>query len=237
MANVGDELGNLDFESMIGGPLIAVIKAQTQAAIASADFIQSVGFKKDEQGKLIEPFMVSFVYDKPIKDKDGNIVPTKYQLTVPLLTMLPIPFIRIEETTIDFNAKITAMEKSEQASSHELKAGLEASAGWGAFSAKLSVNYAYKQSSSSGSSIERTYSMAIHVKAVQDELPAGTERLLAILEKNIAEAPAPADRAPRTLAGGATNATAGRSRGVRRGAARTVRAPISASRKAAATEP
>jgi len=37
--------------------------------------------------------------------------------------------------------------------------------------------------------VERTYSLAIHVRAVQDELPAGTERLLVILENNIKEVP------------------------------------------------
>ena len=32
------------------------------------------------------------------------------QLEVPILTMLPIPFIRVEEGEIDFHAKITSME-------------------------------------------------------------------------------------------------------------------------------
>lgn len=225
MAGEAEELANLDFESMIGGPLISIVKAQTQAAIASADFIQSVGFKKDTDGKIVEPYMVSFVYDKPI-EKDGEVTSAKYQLTVPLLTMLPIPFIRVEEATVDFNAKITSMVKSEQSSSHDLKAGLEASAGWGPFSAKLSVNYAYKKSTSSGSSVERTYTMAVHVKAVQDELPAGTERLLSILEKNISEAPAstPRNVGPRALPAGRRGA-----RGVaaRRGA-KKAKAEVSA---------
>jgi len=37
---------------------------------------------------------------------------------------------------------------------------------------------------------DSTYSLAVHVRAVQDELPAGTERLLGILENVIEETPA-----------------------------------------------
>lgn len=193
---IGDELSNLNFEAMIGGPLSAVIKAQAQAAVTSVDFIKAVGFDHDDSGKITGPTMVSFKYQKPVETKasDGSvtITPTDYSLTVPFLTMLPIPFIRIEETTIDFNAKITAMQESNSASSHGLDTELKAKAGWGWGSASLKVNYSYKKTSTSGSKTERTYSMAVHVRAVQDELPAGTERLLGILENNIKEVPAAA---------------------------------------------
>lgn len=56
-------------------------------------------------------------------------------------------------------------------------------------SAELKVSYSYKKSTSATEKTERTYSMAVHVRAVQDELPAGTERLLSILENSIKEAP------------------------------------------------
>jgi hypothetical protein len=185
---LGDEIANLDFASMIGGPLNAVIKAQAQSAITSVDFIKTVGFDKD--GKVEQ---VEFLYTKsvPAKDAQGNptgqFVDAKQKLSVPLLTMLPIPFIRVEETTIDFNAKINSVQESTTASSHDLNASLGVKAGWGPVSAELKVSYSYKKSTSATEKTERTYSMAIHVRAVQDELPAGTERLLSILENSIKE--------------------------------------------------
>lgn len=189
---LGDELANLNFESMIGGPLIAVIKAQAQSAQTSVDFIKSVGFNaSDAKENPGMPTMVTFEYDKPVegKDKDGNvtITPTKYKLTVPILTMLPIPFIRVEETTIDFNAKITSVQETTTTSSHDLNASLGVKYGWGPVSVNLKVSYSYKKSTTAGSKVERTYSLAIHVRAVQDELPPGTDRLLSILENNIKE--------------------------------------------------
>ncbi|MBI2514489.1 MAG: DUF2589 domain-containing protein [Opitutae bacterium] len=190
---LGDELGSLNFESMIGGPLIAVIKAQTQSSIAAVDFIKAVGFDHDAAGAITGPTMVSFTYSKPVEQKDANgvvtVVPRDYKLTVPFLTMLPIPFIRVEETTVDFNAKITSVNESSSSTQHGLNAELGGKAGWGPVSVSLKVSYSFKKSTASSEKIERTYSMAVHVRAVQDELPAGTERLLSILENSIKEVP------------------------------------------------
>ena len=186
MPDPGQELASLDFESMIGGPLTAVIRAQTQAANTSVDFIKQVGFSKNEDGNE-EPTMITFEYMKNVENAQGEEEAKPFQLSVPFLTMLPIPFIRIEETTIDFNAKITSMQYRKSMSSHDLSAALSAKAGWGPFSAKLKTSYSFKKKNQSGSETNRTYSMAIHVRAVQDELPAGTERLLGILESAIDE--------------------------------------------------
>ena len=135
---IGDELASLDFESMIGGPLNAVIKAQAQAAVTSVDFIKAVGFDTDDAGNVTGPTMITFKYMKPVETTvtEGDtttttVTPQPYELTVPFLTMLPIPFIRVEETTIDFNAKITAVQESSSTSSHGLDTELKAKAGWG----------------------------------------------------------------------------------------------------------
>ena len=67
----GRELASIDFESMLGGPLRAVVNAQAQAAMSSVNFIKSVGFKpgnvedptKAETG---EPIYVAFKYPKEL---------------------------------------------------------------------------------------------------------------------------------------------------------------------------
>lgn len=187
--NIGQELTSIDFQSMIGGPLNAVVKAQAQSAQTSVDFIKSVGFNSTD-GK---PTMVTFEYDKVIEKKDaaGVITPiaTPMKLTVPILTMLPIPFIRVEEVTIDFNAKINSVVESTTASSSELNASLAVKGGWGPVSAELKCSYSNKKSTSATDKTERTYSLVIHVRAVQDELPAGMEKLLGVLENSIKEVP------------------------------------------------
>ncbi|MDD2666656.1 MAG: DUF2589 domain-containing protein [Methanocellales archaeon] len=215
MPSPGQELSSIDFESMIGGPLVAVINAQAQAAMSTVNFIKEVGFKKPsaEQNaggdtSTEKPIYVTFKYPKelapyqpaipadpsatpPVEAKEA--VPAVFEtqeLRVPILTILPVPFIRIEETTIDFNAKINSVEYRKTDTNLKVDSSLEAKAGWLWGSAKLKVSTAYQRTTQEGNSVDRTYSLAIHVKAVQDEMPAGMEKMLSILEGAITSVPA-----------------------------------------------
>ena len=214
MPTPGQELSSIDFESMLGGPLIAVVNAQAQSSMASVNFIKEVGFTQPQQQgnaggdtETGQPIYVKFKYQKELAPYEPAIaadntvdpvvpgsaaVPAKFEaqeLEVPILTMLPIPFIRIEETTIDFNAKINSVEYRKSDSNLNVSAALEAKAGWMWGSAKLKVSTSYQRSSSQGNTVNRSYSMAVHIKAVQDEMPAGMERVLGILEGAISAQP------------------------------------------------
>jgi hypothetical protein len=215
MPTPGQELSSIDFESMIGGPLVAVINAQAQAAMSTVNFIKEVGFKKpsaeQEAGgdtSTEDPIYVSFKYPKELSPYVPAVpanpsatppipaspaVPAVYEtqeLKVPILTILPIPYIRIEMVTIDFNAKINSVEYRKTNTDLKVNASLEAKAGWLWGSAKLKVSTSFQRTTQEGNSVNRTYSLAIHVKAVQDEMPAGMERMLGILEGAITSKPA-----------------------------------------------
>ena len=219
MPTPGQELATIDFESMLGGPLVAVINAQAQAAVSTVNFIKLVGFKKSAEEAAggdtttQEPIYVTFKYPKelnpyqpavPADPGDPAAVPPRpataaraavpavyetQQLQVPILTMLPIPFIRIDLTTIDFNAKINSVEYRKIDTNLKIDASLEASAGWLWGSAKLKVSTSFQRTTQQGNTVDRTYSMAVHIKAVQDEMPAGMERVLGILEGAIVSTP------------------------------------------------
>jgi len=215
MPSPGQELSSIDFESMIGGPLVAVINAQAQAAMSTVNFIKEVGFKKpsaeQEAGgdtSTEDPIYVSFKYPKELSPYVPAVpanpsatppipaspaVPAVYEtqeLKVPILTILPIPYIRIEMVTIDFNAKINSVEYRKTNTDLKVNASIEAKAGWLWGSAKLKVSTSFQRTTQEGNSVNRTYSLAIHVKAVQDEMPAGMERMLGILEGAITSKPA-----------------------------------------------
>ena len=219
MPNPGQELASIDFAAMLGGPLVAVINAQAQAAISTVNFIKEVGFKKPPEQvaggdtSTMDPIYVTFQYPKeltpyqpaiPADAGDAAAVPPRparaavaavlavfqtQQLQVPILTMLPIPFIRIDLTTIDFNAKINSVEYQKTDTNLKIDAALEARAGWLWGSAKLNVSTSYQRTTQQGNTVDRTYSMAVHIKAVQDEMPAGMEKLLGILEGAISAKP------------------------------------------------
>lgn len=207
MPSPGQELASIDFESMLGGPLVAVVNAQAQSAMATVNFIKEVGFKKpdDEEDaggdtSTKDPIYVTFRYPKEIRPYEpGNpatgVAPTPaeyqdFELQVPLLTIVPIPYLRMDETTVDFNAKINSIEYRKTDTRLKIDSSLEAKAGWLWGSAKLKVSASYQRNSQQGNKVTRNYTMAVHIKAVQDEMPAGMEQVLGVLEGAIASQPA-----------------------------------------------
>jgi Protein of unknown function (DUF2589) len=97
----------------------------------------------------------------------------------------PVSWPQIAECTIEFNAKINSITKSNL----DFSLGLEASAsGGGAIGpveAKFSASFSTKITHSSSNTEEREYSMNIMVKASQSEMPSGMSRILSILEEAI----------------------------------------------------
>ena len=106
-------------------------------------------------------------------------------IEVPILTLVPIPCLRIEEVTIDFNAKINSVEYHKIDTSLKIDGNLAVRQRWPSGSAKLNVAVAYQRNTQQGTTVERTFSLAIHIKIVQDEMPGGMEKVLGILEDAI----------------------------------------------------
>ena len=192
------ELQQIPFSHLIGSPLKAAVEAQAMAAQSTIEFIHKVGFKEPATGPTDLVFAdpaadadageirtVTFSYEK----KDENEELKKYSLTVPFLAITPIPYIRIDEMTIDFNAKLTDAVTRNTNSEFKLDTSLSASysAFWSPVKVDARVSATYNQKSSTTEHQQREYSMQIHVRAVQDEMPAGLSRMLDMLEQAIQE--------------------------------------------------
>jgi hypothetical protein len=113
-------------------------------------------------------------------------------LDVPILTILPIPFIRIEEFNLAFNAKIDSMESTQVESSNSVSGTLNVNQRWPGGSANLSVSASHQSKSTSGTEVQRSYALSITVKAIQDDMPRGMEKVLGILERAMREQPSTA---------------------------------------------
>ena len=281
MPTPGQELASIDFASMLGGPLVAAVNAQAQAAMSAVNFIKEVGFEKikneqdpahSETGK---PIYVTFKYPKEISPFQPAVpatitlsvtssgtgytsaptvsitggggtgaqatamvsggavtdlsmtspgtgytsaptisfsggggtgaaasatlvaaqpaVPAQFQdmkLEVPILTMLPIPYLRIDDVTIDFNAKINSVEYTKIDTSLKIDVTTEGHGGWSWGGCKLSASFGYQRNTQEGNTVTRDYSMVVHIKAVQDEMPGGMERILDTLMTNLRSQPA-----------------------------------------------
>ncbi|WP_046758983.1 DUF2589 domain-containing protein [Kordia jejudonensis] len=173
-----NEIASINFSAMLGKPLTAVIDAQAAAALSTVDFINEVGLNDDGTVKTVE-----FDY---LKDVDGTTSLVK--LTTPLLTILPIPFLRVADTTIDFNAKISSVTKVETVATHKLDLSAELSLRWAFGRFNFKGSYSYQKKNSYSDEAKRSYSMNVKIHAVQDEMPAGMSRVLDMLEESIREA-------------------------------------------------
>lgn len=175
--NLTAELNNIDFRKMIGGPLQAAVDAQVASSLATVDFINKVGFKTDAEGNNRELVMVDFTHKRVDVDASGNPVNKETSVRVPLLAMLPIPSLRIEYVIIDFNVKLNSVES--RTTSDALGVNAEVKGGWGPVSFKVSASYQRK--TATGVEVKKEYALNVNVKAVQDEIPAGLEKILGII--------------------------------------------------------
>lgn len=176
-------LQGIPFSSLMGGPLNAAIDAQVNAAKSTVDFIQNVGLTGPAENR--RPIQVEFIYYV-----DGR----ETKLMVPLLTIVPIPYLAVDEVDIKFKASISAAASTyqEDSTSSDLKAGgsLDAEVGWGPFSAKAHFEASYSSKKDSKATQDSKYSveytMDVHIHAKQDSMPAGLAKVLNILEQSIA---------------------------------------------------
>lgn len=110
-------------------------------------------------------------------------------LQVPLLTIVPIPFIRVASTDIEMNVKINSINKSDESSDTNVTSGMSASASARSFFARGNVNInasvSHQKKSSSSEEVKKEYSLNIKIHAVQDDIPVGMSRILDILEESI----------------------------------------------------
>ena len=210
MSYVNRTLRSLPFGRIIGGPMIAAIHAQALAAKSTVNFIKEVGFKsapEDQDGNQDENMgdvrNVTFKYKRKTAGGSGvgnEAGEEEVSLTVPILTIVPIPYIRIDEMTIRFTANITEQQeyKSASASSGSVATDTTMNFKAGGFlspvkfnlNAKVSTRNNWSSSSSNKVNTSTQYTMDVQVRAVQDEMPAGLARVLDIMEQAILEKPA-----------------------------------------------
>lgn len=281
MFNPASEISSINFGSIIGGALNAVVNAQKESAETTVSFVKRVGFmpgkidpKTGQEVGVGEPINVSFAYDKEVspahvatskeyqvvvesggsgftdtssivlkigndeisgtvtldgdkiesvtlnanppetaKNNDtisveggggkdatlklkvieaGKNVPALYQkmkIDVPILTMMPIPFIKIDYTDIEFNVKINSVSNTSSSDNSNTSVKSDSQfgyKGWG-FNASTTLNASFsnQKASSSSEEVKKDYSLNIKVHAVQDDMPAGMAKILDILEENI----------------------------------------------------
>lgn len=181
-------------------PLSAVVRAQAAAAFTTVQYIKSVGF--DENNRSI---LVAFKYNIT---NPATGFPREHVIAVPILSIVPIPFLlvrvlpnqlviascligfamaplQIDECIIEFNAKISSVTRSETAIASQYSQSTTRSMNFLFYSSSMTSSYSSQKAEKRSSKENREYSMKVRVKAVQDDMPAGTAKMLGVLESVI----------------------------------------------------
>lgn len=188
MLSQGKELAAIDFAQVIGGPLEAVITAQARAAAVTTEFIQNTAFEKDSSAaggaagtgpqKLK---VVEFNYGQMMGSIAGGPSADALVIRVPLLTMLPIPFIRVDSMTIDLNVTLHSTQTTNETNEASVNTNVSGEYAGTKFSTSITDKNTYQNDMV----IDDTYSLHVTVHAVQDQMPGGMQNVLNIFSNVI----------------------------------------------------
>ncbi|MGZ9140663.1 MAG: DUF2589 domain-containing protein [Nitrospira sp.] len=214
-ANIGAELQALPLEYMLGTPLTAVIKAQALAAQTTVAFIEKVGLEENPSTGELSVRTAEFSFNQPVPDpaNPGAMIVQPTTLTVPILTMAPIPFIRVSDLNVTFEFKIRDVSSSQSKAEITAKTGFENTTsvegkigigggvmgflggpkGSSSLESKTNVTASVSATyqSSNRQTTDRSATFKMTMNAVQDALPEGLSRLLTILNDSINSQRAP----------------------------------------------
>ena len=172
------EFQALPLEAIIAAPLKGAIEAQALAAATTKAFIESM---LDKDGK---PIAVSFKVASNSVDSSGASISKTTSIDAPLLSMVPIPHLRIDSLTTHFKYEINTAEKKE----NEFSWGVSATVGSTGLLAKfvsVSLNGSVSSKSREESTMNRSGILEITVHASESPIPEGLAKILNLLSSSI----------------------------------------------------
>jgi hypothetical protein len=163
---------------LLGAPMAAIVQAEGIAARATAEFIKEVGFTgisdsiDGDYGRIRN---VTFSYERINADGTTELA----KLSVPLLTIIPIPSIQVAEAEIEFDLAMTQPESSPVPKDDSRLGNFSSYK-----SVQLKAIFAKKPNPSTNSPVTTTATsnMNVKIRLVQSELAVGMVQLLNILD-------------------------------------------------------
>ncbi len=177
---IAEQFAGLNMEQLIGGPLSAAADASKQLAYSTADFIKSVGFD-EKSGKART---VAFAYQKRSMNEDGTSNLDEMKVEVPILAIVPIPNLQVDEVNILFDMEVKESTRSEK--SMDMGASLSGSMNLGFI--KVSVTGSVSAHSSNTRSTDNSAKYHVDVRAANHGTPEGLSRVLDMIAANVAPA-------------------------------------------------
>lgn len=197
------ELRNLPLEQLISAPLNAVIKAQAQAAMTTAKFIEEIGFKRPDEDSFFDTPDDAAKNDYDVRvaklkiDANGKVT----NVDIPFITLFNVPNFEITNFDWAFNVKLKSIQSfsarfgttTTTTTTGGVNAGLnifQLLKIGGGMKVESTTKTDFESRFKSGR--EQEYNLAINIRGNSAPLPKGIETLLSIAENAARSAPVPA---------------------------------------------
>ncbi len=176
----------LELKELISGPLVATIDADTISAQRYLRYLMEIAFESydPKTGKTGKLRILTFSY----KSNEGGQNYTQ-QVSIPLLTLVPLPLLQVQEADFDFDIQIIDSVTEEKERKFSLVRGdVENQEEDTEPDLKLRASLAPQQrEGNTTGSIHQglTANMKVHVKMRQADMPGGLSNLLNLTANNM----------------------------------------------------
>lgn len=175
--SIGQQFQGLPMDQLIGSPLSAAADASMRLANSTAEFINKVGF--DANGNVRN---VAFKYEKRSMNDDGTSNLDEMKVDVPMLAIVPIPNLQVDEVNILFDMEVKQSERSETAV--DVGATITGTAKLGIIS--VSVSGSVSAHHGHTRSTDNSAKYHVDIRATNHGTPEGLARVLDMMAANVA---------------------------------------------------
>lgn len=185
LENIKNHFSGLPMESLIGAPLKAACDSQVMLARSTVDFIRDVGFDGDKTRTADFSYTRHRVVGKDVAGNDiyGD---EKVGLEVPVLAIVNIPSLMIDDVNITFDMEVKSSETSKSEESKEGKFSAETKVGWGPFSVSANISGSVSSHKENTRTSDNSAKYHVSVSAKQGGTPEGLMRVLDIISESVA---------------------------------------------------
>lgn len=177
----------MDLKSLISGPLIATIDADSISSQRYLQYLFEIAFESYDKttGNVGDLRMLTFTYMS--HDADGSRL---QKVSIPLLTLVPLPLLQVKEADFDFDIKIIDAVSEEREETFSFKNEEVQSEESTARNNMMRLRVALTPSQSDENRKTRlqqglSSNMKVKVKMQQADIPGGLANLLHLTANNI----------------------------------------------------
>ncbi len=174
---IAEDFTGLQLDQLIAAPLRGAMDAGIQLADSTMDFIRRVGL--DQEGKVRT---AAFRYQRQNVNEDGTCSLDEMEVALPLLAVVPIPNLQVDEVNILFDIEVKHSER--QSSDYELGARLNGGAQLGI--AKANITGSVSAHKVHTRSTDHSAKYHVDIRAVNHGIPEGLARVFDLMAANAA---------------------------------------------------